>query len=336
MMSKVKVALMVLVLSGLIWVFAERAVLQTITVPVEIGLVQPGPDVLVQWVGPDGKPIEVLETVRLTVEGPTGPIQGLEEGRLSPRPLVVDVSKWVDIAGMDSNSKSYNLRVLDMLERGLGLEGREGALAVVEAQPADVTVLVTRLVLKSLLVKVYDASGTRQLTVERIEPKELEAYVEPGAAGEVKVLLSGDEELRARSGLISVLATAPSRAHLTGNAVQVKLAAGGESLVSYGIDNLKLGYLWPQSMDGKYKVVLVEASTALDAYKQSEFLGTDKARKDFEEQEIHLILEVEEADRDAENPSHSLRYNIPEGLEGIEITNRVRDMVHFNLEKIAP
>ena len=64
----IKTALLVVVLSCLIWVFAERAVMQTDTVTVAVELVRSRPDVFVQYLNDQGEPLTALQqNVVLTV-----------------------------------------------------------------------------------------------------------------------------------------------------------------------------------------------------------------------------------------------------------------------------
>lgn len=332
MMPKINTALLVIVLSGLIWVFAERKVIKSTTTTVRLELAQSREDLYITYLDDQRVPMPEAPSIRLEVEGPTGPIQDLEEGRVKPRVLPIDVTKLVDLSTAGNEPIDHTFQVASVLEDKLMLEGRQGYLTIEEAKPAELTVRIFRLQHAELEIGVYGAAPSNTpLSAEILEPQsgKLAAYVVSGtAAPQARVTLTAEELSRAQKEPIIVTAKVLAPNRLIEKQVKLKAAtmalAGGKG----EIERPELSILIPVALQGHYEVIIQDPWR--DVYEPILYQAPMGKGAEFQKQQCHLILEVKESDLDDNPPAHSLRYNVPEG-SGIQIVNPQKDPVRFKL-----
>jgi len=331
MWPKLKTLLLVVVLSCLIWVFAEREVTKEIPVSVTIDLVSHTNDLLVQYLDENNIPqAESYRKVTLIVKGPTGKIQAINKDY--PTSITLDVQKLGYIP--QDQSKDYRSPVIALVDR-LYSRNRESFLQVIDTEPKDLDLhfRVTKLVLKPFPVNVYGPNKDK-LNPEIISPAEVEAYVPAGVLGEAKIVFN-EQQISAAIQIkteFTVEVTPLNR--VKNNKVIVKLSEGG-NLKLDKIRNPRLGIIKPYALEGKYKVV-IDGSTRLDEYSPIECRGTSQALEEYNKR-YHLILEISEEDE--QKPSLQFDrlpiYNLPEGYGQIEILNKKQVTIGFHLEKIA-
>ena len=338
MWVKLKTSLVVVLLSGLIWVFAERAVTKsTIVTGVKIGWSTARKDLLIQWLDDQEQDIPTMQ-VNLEVEGPSGRIQDVIEGKLVPRLLLLDVEKLNYNESDDSATQVLTVDVVQILDEKLTFTDNDVFLPVITAQPPQLKVSVTKLTLATLNVEVLDKITNRPLLVEILDSKTVETYVKAGTTPEAKVLLNGNQQTLASASLIEATVEVLPYGRPQEFTELVNLAAGVSSWPEGEIarTHVRVGYLMPSSMQGLWKVNFDEEAL-LDDYSPIKFQWhSTAARDEFTNPEyIHLMLEVKESDLKETNPSRRLRYHLPLGREEeIEIIDRKQDAVSFSLEEI--
>lgn len=338
MKRQVKTGFLVGILSILIWVSAERAVLRTATIRAEVRLdTTAQPNVRMQLVDEAGNPMgEQMVRVTLEVKGPQSRmrrVEEIEQGEQASPIVRITPEKLGYEPGEAGERQVYAPQVVELLGGELRF-GESGAyVAVTGSEPEVVRVAVTGLVQSRLEVKVYNEVG-RELPVQSLEPREVEAYVEPGTTGVAKVVLNAEQQRQASAGVIGVKAGLPAGARPAEVDVRVQLPVGGSPWPTEVVELPRVGVSKPASMEGKYEVVIEDLDAKLDVYSPIEFRGPEQARREYREAPYHLVLEVREEDLTTENPARALEYSLG-GLSGeIEILNRKSEAVRFRLVQI--
>ena len=332
MWQKAKTALIVLLLSCLIWVFAERSVTSDANVELDIKLAELNDELMVEFLDDSGLALALLQQkVTLTVEGPTGRIQRIKEDYVDV--VLLDVQKLGYIP-QNEPSQDYQVRVMSLFTEGLNSrDPKQGSLRVVAADPESFSVRVTKLIARNIPVKVYDRNDL-ELKPEKLEPAEVEAYVQAGEPAEAKVTLSPDQQRQAAQNEIPVNAhvTLPNRTK--SYQVILKLPEEG-NIQTKPIRNPRLGIFNPADMEGLYKVV-IEDESQLEAYSPIECQGSPEALDIYSKSDKHLLLNIYETDIDAPSGqlTRPLEYFIPSGCQ-ITITNKIKEPILFRLEKIG-
>jgi len=333
MRDKLRTAVGVGLLSVLIWVLAERAVIRSTAVRVQVGLEAARPDVLMQFVNEQGQAVDdPFRPVLLQVKGPQSRIRGLEEGTIVLPAVTVSAEK-LGYSTTGSNVQEFSPRVVDLLGGELRVE-REGLyLRVTEATPEVMRVRATRLLRVPVEVKVFNELG-RELPVERVEPARVEAYAPEGTTGAAEVSLTPAQQRQASSGPITVKAKLPALARPREADVTVQLPVSGSPWPEEAIQHPRVGVVKPASLEGKYRVVIEDLDAKLDLYSPLAFRGPAQERAEFRDSPYHLVLEVREEDLAAPSPARPLRYNLREGQRQIEILNPKSEAVRFRLEAL--
>jgi len=324
--------ILIVILSCLIWVFAEQAVTQELTInEVEITLVTPQ-ELLAEFLDQEKNPTgEQSRKVSMIVEGPAVHIQLAKEGQLNKsiqfdlRSLAVDLQ--------DTNSKDFQVKVLEYLDkRRLYLKNEESYLQVTESKPATIPVRLTRLVLKPLVVKVYDQNNA-ELIPESVECKNNKFYVFEGHPPEIKVILDYNQQLQAAKSVITVVGSVQLPKGSEKCEVLVKLADKGGFQPVVNINKPRIGILLSGKIQGEYKVI-IEESSPFDLDDPIKCRGDHDAIRKYEEQAVHLVLEIKESDIKELKGSRELIYYYPELGGKIEIIDRKQALVNFRLKKI--
>jgi len=336
MWTKFKTALAVVLLSGLIWVFAERSVTKSATVTVNIGLSQSRENLLVQWIDEQGQAHEFMQ-VKLDVEGPSGRIQDIAENELIPQisPLTIE-----QIGYQQTGDPEFTREVISLLNGELTFEG-DIYLPIINAYPSQLRLRVTKLERALLNIKVYDYDSRQPLEVEILKPENVDAFVEAGTTPEAEIFFTADQQLQASSG--PIMASAEVR--LPGRApqkfsVEVKLRAGIGSLWPEGEisrSSIRVGIFWPRGLQG-YEVEFEDLEARLDDYSPIRFqFQSQAALNAYQDQEhLHLMLEVKESDLKGQYTGRRLRYHLPEGREDeINIIDPESKSVRFRVKKIT-
>ena len=114
--------------------------------------------------------------------------------------------------------------------------------------------------------------------------------------------------------------------------VKLKLSEQSDPRQTMPIRNPRLGFIKPDTMEGKYKVVIDPASW--NEYDRIECRGILEALEAYKKSNIHLLLEIVEDDIGATSPSRLPIYKLPEGSSEIEIVDKKLVPISFRLEAI--
>jgi hypothetical protein len=338
MQVNVKTVIVVVLLSALVWVFAERAVIKTAVVEVEISLFSNNPEYIVQYLNEQNEPLTpTSQRVKVQVKGPAGMIQSLKEGKLTPRIVRTDIETrgYTNLGHQDY--EDFTPSVLDILDGKVTFHELDAYLEAEEAESTNLRVRVTRLLPVSLPIQVKDENNIPlpQERIETLEPEQVQAYVAGGTTNPVVVTLTAAQLQKATQEIVSVNAPIPGLSHPKEVKIKIKLVEETTIWPVEKIERVKVGILKPASMEGKYRVIPIDLDTKLELkFSSISFQGPPAAVEAYKNATWHLVLEVKEEDIDTTNPARPLRYNLPKGQQQIIIIKPVNESVRFRVEKI--
>lgn len=327
MLARLKTALVVVVLSVLIWVFAERQVTQMIETDAVVALPRVTENLLVQFLNENDIVVsDTARTLRLTVKGPAGRVQALRNETIH-----VELSDLPVPA--DADSEIYKIDVIKEIFQGR-LETPKGPLNVITAEPPYIGVLLTRLEPQSVPVQVRDQYGN-ELDVDSLVPSQLTLNVTPGQTTPALVTLT-DEQMRlaARQPIVATARAFHNNRILDEASVQIRLTPGGAARPTTEILRPRLGFLIPPNLAGRIRIA-IESGSESD---QDPIIvrGPTLAGTAYKNSSYHLLLEIYERDLAETGPiSRPLRYLLPENYQDeLEIENPQQRITVFRLEKI--
>ena len=331
MLAKLKTVLIVILLSGLIWVFAERAVTQKDIVEVQIVLGAKSGDLLVEYIDEEGDPEAVdRREVKLAVEGPAGKIKSLAEDYLNT--IDFDINK-ITLDLKPGEAKTDWVPVMTLLDERLYSEDGEQYLRVTKAEPEALHILATRLVLQEVPVKAY--FGDRELSEAVISPAKVSAYVISGKSFEATINLNQDQCRLAMQN--NIVATAhvdlPNRTQQEFQ-VKIKLPKTDDTQQINEIKRPILRTSKPYWMESKYSVVIDKLESQIQEYRPIEYSGPPEAMRLYAQSNAHLVLKINEDDKPGDTPDRPLEYYLPVGCEEIKILNKKTVPIIFSLQKI--
>jgi hypothetical protein len=325
MRAKLQTILVVVVLSCLIWVFAERAITQSENIQVEVELAKPRPDLLIQFLDEQGEPLALdRQSVKLRIEGPGGRIQAVRE-KPAAKKVSLDVLK-LQLRPQDLEWQELRVRVVEDLLNGK-LRWNDADLSVTRAEPDILRVRVRKLTLRSLPIKVYDQQSGAELTQARVDPAQVDAYVIEGQTAEAKITLTAGQQLQAERSPVTVNTVALPYG-TKDIPLKVILPAGGNPYPEAEIKVPRWGVLMPPAMVGKYEVVIENDSLLKEPITCR---GATQAVAEYRNSRFHLVLEIKEKDETETAIDRPLHYYLPEGYGEIEIVNRVQGTLRFHL-----
>jgi len=342
MWQKCKTALVVVMLSGLIWVFAEQSVTKTVSLPVSIEINQSHDNLLIQLIDDQGQSQPYIQ-VELDVEGPSIKIQEIAEQTLKPQlpPLTLEQLNYRE--SQSENVSEFTREVISLLDRELTFADNV-ALPITGARPSQLQFRVLKLEPATLNIKVYDFDTGNPLPVESLNPQTVSAFVQTGTTPDAEIILNAAQQLQAATNPVTVNANVSLLGHTHQSfPVSIKLATGagsswsGESIPS---SQIRINILKPTTMIGKYEIENVDEfiNEVQDIYGPIRFQGTSQAREEFRNG-THLILEIKEYDANPDNMggSRPLNYNIPNNRRSeISIIEPKTRAITFSLKKIDP
>ena len=339
MQINVKTVIVVVLLSALVWVFAERAVVKTAVVEVEISLFSNNPEYIVEYPNPSeqGKWLtQPSQRVKVKVKGPSGMIQSLKEGKLTPRIVRTDIETrgFTDLG--DKDRDFFTPSVLDLLDGKVAFQELDTYLEAEEAESTNLRIQVTRLMPVSLPIQVKHKNNILpRIHIETIEPDQIQAYVAGGTTNPVDVTLTEEQYKDAMKEIISVNATLPEKAYPKEVTIKIKLVEETTLWPIHQIDRPRVGICKPNSMEGKFLVKIEDLEARKESYSPIRFQGPPSAVDEYNNKTFHLILVVKDEDITTTNPARPLLYNLPQGESQIEIIKPVSEPVRFQLEKIG-
>ena len=307
-----RTALIVSALSGVIWVYAERAVIKQAQVTVEITLPTARRDLLVQYTDKDKNvQPENYQLVTLQVEGPSRIVQQLLDRDYEPQ-IVLDMDKLgYEPAGDDEQDCS--VQIISLLEGHLTF--KDGShFGITEAEPHNLHVRVRKLIKRMVDVVVIDERSGNQLTTD--QPLTIEAYAPAEDDLHAEVALDDQQQRAAMKSTIKVTAQVQLPNRLDEYPISLKLAEDVVQVSVEKIPNPKLYIAMPLSMQKDYYVVIDPENSALAQYGPIAYRNL--AANDYANSPYHLVLVVEERDKNEETVFRPLVYHVPPGVDIID------------------
>lgn len=333
-LENIKNALIVVILTCLIWITAEQAVTKSDQVRVRLQIPQSEGDTIIEFLDDSHNVLpENKLDVKLSVEGTTGRINQLS--KINSNLIDINTS-IIDLAPEPGASGVINVNVKTLLDGKFKIDDKNHFLMITDSIPQKVNVRVTRLVKKLVPVAVYHRG--QKLSPEKVLPKEVEAYVVGSNSNEAIVELTDKQRLEATESEIAVKAVVftPYRSPAAFD-VQVKISPIESVIPEREINSPRFGVLWPLALEGQYKIVLDENSPQFDEYKQAiQCRGSKQQLDAYYDSPVHLMIVVTVEDLAAINtPIERIPiYNLPQGASDIEIINRKKSPIRFTIEKI--
>ena len=293
--------LAVLFLTILIWVWADQQKTEEFTVADAIvSITTPSDPEL--WVSfPQGSTASIEE---ILVKGATSRIDKLRKKIRAGERLIFDL----DAAEEEMREKGdHTLLFLPFLNRHIQ---REFGLKVEACLPEKIAVHVRTLTEKTMVVSCFDQSGNR--VKANIDPATVDMFVPEDSAAVAKVILTNDEIEQARTTTISrrpFFEFGPDQ-RISAD-IAVEIATPPRGLTPETIDNPRLGYALSGNLQGKYEVIIDDASL-VNAREPIRIKATTDAKLAYASMLYHLILEI--TDDDAKAPdvlTRALTYNFP-------------------------
>ncbi len=190
--------------------------------------------------------------------------------------------------------------LLDVTEFLKGVDNiRQLGLTVTSTDPNTLAVNIVELQKKQLVVRCYD-DNQNLLRVASIEPAQVEAYVpaeHAGAALEAKVTLSKREIEQARLSPIEktpIVELAPGQTREAATSVKITLPREQERLQEYLITNVHLGVTLSANLEGKYKVELINPEAVMGSVA---IRATPEAKRAYENMRYNVILDIDDSDK---------------------------------------
>lgn len=308
---KYKKIAVVIVLTLLIWVWADLALDERLTITnVRINMSKSAePDI---WVSFDNEPFFFIE--EFVLKGPASKISSARRAK-EERTLNFDFTFDPDQANLIIHGL-YTENTLDFLRESYQIK-RLG-LMVESCEPATFTVNVEKLVQQSLPVQCLDTGGM-SLNPQSIEPSNVEIYVPESYGREhpAVVKLNDSDINKARTSAIEkfpVIELPDGQMRQATESVSIKMPPVDEPLTSFKINNAKIGYCMSAITQGRYKVVQ-DISNLNGIIGTIEIKATPQAKEAYENMNYQVLLEIIDSDVDIEGQRREVIYNFPKRYE---------------------
>jgi hypothetical protein len=305
MLHRIKKITLVVFITLLIWVWADRALDEELSGVTASLSVDPslGPKL---WVSFDN---ESTAHFRITLSGPVSKITEVKR-KLRDLTLKFDFHIDPEKEKIEIPADNYPLDLLGYMEKNM--EIRKLGLKVKSCEPGTVSITALKLAEKSLPVECLDEDRLPVVDIESIDPPRVKIPVPEEWTGEqlkAKVRLSGKQIEQARLDAISArpyIEIAPGNYRYSEQRVQIKLSARQERLQDYGIQ-ATVGFTLSENLFGKFKVELINRGPSTIGIK-----ATAEAKAAYENTSFKLLLFVEDKDTKATEPIlRELIYNFP-------------------------
>ncbi len=330
-MSKI---LVVVILTVLIWVWADLALDEEFTISnARISVAKSINPSL--WVTFDGRPAVSLEKVvfKGTARKIADARQRINQGKFIPEFYFDPEHERMTATGEHAFNVVGFLKGADKVMQ-LGL-------TVTSADPNRLTVRIVELQKKQLAVRCFDDSQN-PLKAASIEPAQVEAYVpveREGAALEAKVVLSRREIEQARLAAVEkkpFVELTPGQTREVPSSVKITLPKEQQRLQEYLITNVRLGFSLSSNLQGKYKVELIKPEGVMGTVA---IRATPEAKRAYDNMRYQVILEIDDSDKDMQEAElrRQLFYNFPEEFVRVDeiMLNQTPVQARFKLVPLA-
>ncbi len=306
---KLSKILITIILTGLIWVSADLALEDEYGVSNANLSVAKSVDPSL-WVSFDGRTSVTLRKVVL--RGSARRIadvrQRISEGAIALEFFFDPVREQMTRPG------SYPLDLADFLKRTDKIS--QLGLTVASCDPNVAAVSVVELQKKTLNIKCLDQSQNL-VKVASVEPAQISMYVPAEWSGEAlvaKVTLTAREIEQAKVApvqKIPFIEIAPGQVRQATETVRIATVPEQERLEEYTITNARIGFSLSANLQSKYKVELMDPDVVMGPVA---IRATPEAKRAYEGMKYHLILEIDDGDKDVQagEVRRELTYNFPE------------------------
>ncbi|MBN2212240.1 MAG: hypothetical protein JW709_12655 [Sedimentisphaerales bacterium] len=329
--SRIKTFLMVLLMSGFIWVLAERQKTQSDEVEVRVLLPVVRNDKFYEYLDDNGVVMpDRAQTVRLQVEGPVGVIQKVKN------PSVPIIEKEIPPLPKDTQQYAFGV-VKEIFEGSLSVEDGGGVLNVQNAVPPTLTVREYTLVKRSVPVVVRSRPDGNVLSAEILLPATLEAMCLAVQPEEATVWLTQEQQRQALNQQLKVPAEIRiGNVTISEHPVEIKLVQAA-AMKPVEI-RPKLGVLRP-ARNWPFKLVIDSKEFERpDLTDPILVRGSTAAVKAYQDIPYHLLLTVRGDEEIGKTTTGPLGYYIPENLRSdlsIENTDKYRNRtINYRLEAV--
>jgi hypothetical protein len=301
----------VVFLTILIWIYADRAIETTYTVTnASLNIARSLPAGI--WVTfPDSS--ESVTIQKIDIKGPRSRINEFNRKYVTGS---IKLDFFIDPAENDISPGKFD--VLDFL-RDQELISQFG-LTVNDSEPQTVDLEVIKLAKKKLDIVAID-ENQQTLKTQDIDPPEIEMFVPADWQGEnlrAFVKLDRSEIEQARQNPVNkkpYVNFVPGHIKISPNPVKITLAAETEQLPEQTVTSTTLGIILSPVLQEKYRVEIVNLQQLLSAISVISIRATDKAKQAFEMQPYQVLLAIEDSDKDQpenEPIRRKLIYNFPQ------------------------
>jgi hypothetical protein len=298
--------LRVVFLTVLIWVWADRAKTESLTITA--GLIKvneyASPSL---WISVNNKVSIPIE--RITVEGSASKID-LADRRKSEGKLdftfLIDPEKEPEL----KQQGAYTISVLDLLRGNPDI--KQLGLTVSSCQPKTIEVQVRKLTEKKLNIECIDESDAL-IPDASLDPAMVSILAPADWTGTAKIRLTAREIKEARTSAIikTAFIKLDDGQKREGSAnIKVQLSATAKNLTAYTIEKINIGYVFSQNLLGKYNVELLNPRD----FGTVSIKATPIAKQAYELQpyQILLIIKDEDLENISEAKTRKVIYLFPE------------------------
>lgn len=311
MLKKIKFSKIAIVifLTVLIWVWADLALDESVSVPgATITITESNPTF---WISFDGKASTSI--TNLVLKGPASKIADIKR-EITDSSLKLNFSLnpgWEGIA----TAGSHTLNVLDFIKKSAEMRDLRG-LTAESCEPNTLTVDVAKLVERPLTVQCIDENGNTQ-KFDSIDPSTVNALVPSDWTIDkliAQVKLTRNDIEQARKTPIKktpFVELAPEQIRNVATPVTIKLPSKEAQLSAKRIENATLGIAMDPTLLAKYYVVVTNLPSVLNPIAVR---ATDDAKEAYENQSLpQMTLYIFDSDtkKIQEGQSKKVQYNFP-------------------------
>ena len=329
MWPRIRTAIAVMLLSSVIWIFAEGHVTQTARVDVGVFLppANPNDELMYQFLDEQNSGSERYAVVKAVMKGPASRIQKIKDEEQFKVTLSLD---RIGYDPCDPEPQKLTVQLLDKLRDG----PRINEIPIAEFIPATLSLRVTRLVKRELPIKVYSQRNNMELPQAKVQPSVVTALVPNQQFTEARITLSAEEQRRAQEEPIKVaFAVKLPDGREQPFSVMVHLPETASLWRDFQVKQPRLRYVMPQSMlSSRLRIELEDPRLATEPIKCR---GSATALQAFENSTYHLLLEIQPDDKMNVWLDRPLRYNIPDQHDEFEITEGPR-FLRFRIVEVEP
>ncbi len=327
--------IIVVIITVLIWVWADLAQDETFTVPnatISIAKsVNPG-----LWVSFWEESSVSFDDIML--KGPASKIADVErelnDGSLS-------FAFFFDPAQEEAMTTpgEHSLNIPSFLRKTAQI--RERGLTVESCKPESITVSVVKLIPKKLKVRCIDVDG-RAIKDAVVDPAQVDMFVPEGWEGQkliADVQLAAAEIEQARQGPLEsrpYILLAPDQIREAPESVRITLPPQEEKLQGYNITSATIGFVFSPVLQGKYKVDLLNPQDMA----MVRIKATADAKSAYESQQpFQILLYILDGDQKKKGgQSKKVVYDLPQEFvgKGEIVLNQQPVTARFELVPLAP